>query len=300
MHLKVSIIQFSKKRIHHVIEADIKGFFDNVSHEWMIKFLKVRINDPSFLLLISRFLKAGYVDEGYLVLAKEGTPQGGNLSPILSNIFLHYVLDLWFEAVVKTNVNGECHMVRYADDFICMVQNVKDAKRIEQVLRKRFAKFGLELHPDKTQTISFGKFESENAKRQQRKANTFDFLGFTHYCGKSRKGKFLVGHKTSCKKFRQKCAQMNDWFREVHSKVKAKVWWLTLAAKLRGHYQYYGVSGNSRSINLFYYKVQRFTLRWLRRRSQRHRFTWKGFYEYLKKYPLPKPRIVHNLYECTP
>jgi RNA-directed DNA polymerase len=189
------------KPVSFVIEADIKGFFDNVSHHWMMKFLEVRIGDSSLLLLIRRFLKAGYMESGKLIRSEEGTPQGGNLSPMLANIFLHYVLDLWFDKLIKPNVNGQCHIVRYADDFICMVQYQQSAREIERMLRERFAKFGLTLHPQKTRTISFGRFERENSLRQGRKPNTFDFLGFTHYCGQSRKGKFLLGRKTSRKKF---------------------------------------------------------------------------------------------------
>jgi group II intron reverse transcriptase/maturase len=283
-----------------VIEADIKGFFDNVSHSWMIAFLQVRIKDPSFLLLISRFLKAGYLDAGEFVSTERGTPQGGNLSPALSNVFLHYVLDLWFEKKIRPQANGACYLVRYADDFVCMVQVQDDARYIEQALRDRFAKFGLELHSEKTRTISFGRYERENAQRQQRKANTFDFLGFTHFCGTSRRGKFIVGRQTSRKKFRQKCTEMNDWLRKIRNHKKAKDWWPTLAAKLRGHYQYYGVSGNMRSLNRFYLKTVRLTRKWLNRRSQRKRFYWKGFIEYLKHYPLPRPRIAHNFYTLSP
>jgi len=286
--------------VTHVIEADIKGFFDNVSHTWMMKFLQVRINDPSFLLLISRFLKAGYLDAGVFVSTERGTPQGGNLSPALSNIFLHYVLDLWFEKRIKPQAKGACYLVRYADDFVCMVQYQDDAQYIEQVLRDRFAKFGLELHSEKTRTISFGRYERENAQRQQRRANTFDFLGFTHFCGTSRKGKFIVGRQTSRKKFRQKCTEMNDWLRKIRNHTKAKDWWPTLAAKLRGHYQYYGVSGKMRSLNRFYLMTVRLTRKWLNRRSQRKRFYWKGFIEYLKHYPLPRPRIAHNFYTMSP
>ena len=286
--------------VNHVIEADIKGFFDNVSHTWMMKFLRVRINDPSFLLLISRFLKAGYLDAGVFVSTERGTPQGGNLSPALSNIFLHYVLDLWFEKRIKPQAKGACYLVRYADDFVCMVQYQDDAQYIEQVLRDRFAKFGLELHSEKTRTISFGRYERANAQRQQRRANTFDFLGFTHFCGTSRKGKFIVGRQTSRKKFRQKCTEMNDWLRKIRNHTKAKDWWPTLAAKLRGHYQYYGVSGNMRSLNRLYLMTVRLTRKWLNRRSQRKRFYWKGFIEYLKHYPLPRPRIAHNFYTLSP
>jgi group II intron reverse transcriptase/maturase len=288
------------KPVHHVIEADIKGFFDNVSHTWMMEFLQVRIKDPSFLLLIRRFLKAGYIDAGLFVLTERGTPQGGNLSPILSNIFLHYVLDLWFEKKIKPQASGVCQMVRYADDFVCMIQYQDDARHVEQALRERFAKFGLELHSKKTRTISFGRYERENAQRQRRQAHTFDFLGFTHFCGQSRHGKFIVGRQTSRKKFRQKCQEMNDWLRKIRNHKKAKEWWPILAAKLRGHYQYYGVSGNMRLLNRFYLKTVRLTRKWLNRRSQRKRFYWKGFIEYLKHYPLPRPRIEHNFYTLSP
>jgi len=219
--------------INHVIEADIKGFFDNVSHDWMLKFLSVRIKDPSLLLLIRRFLKAGYCEANTVVATEQGTPQGGNLSPMLSNIFLHYVLDLWFEKKMKPHVQGQAHLVRYADDFICMVQYAGDAKSIEGALRERFAQFDLELHPDKTRTLSFGRFERENAGTQNRKANTFSFLGFTHYCDKTRTGAFKVGRKTSPKKFRVTCKELNNWLRMIRNFKQAKEWWPVLQAKLR-------------------------------------------------------------------
>ena len=288
------------KPISYVIEADIKGYFDNVSHQWMMEFLQVRIKDPSFLLLIRRFLKAGYCEAGKIVATEQGTPQGGNLSPMLSNIFLHYVLDLWFEKKVKPWARGACYLVRYADDFICMVQYADDAQGIEQALRERFAKFNLELHPEKTRVISFGRYERENAKRQKRKSNTFDFLGFTHYCGLSRKGKFIVGRKTSRKKFRMKCRELNNWLKKIRNYKKTKQWWPILRAKLGGHYQYYGVSGNMQALKRFYSLTLRITLKWLNRRSQRKSFNWKEFEKYLEHYPLPKPRIVHNLYTLSP
>jgi group II intron reverse transcriptase/maturase len=285
--------------INHIIEADIKGFFDNVSHEWMMKFLAVRIKDPSFLLLIRRFLKAGYYEADKIVETSQGTPQGGNLSPMLSNIFLHYVLDLWFEKKIKPHVRGQSHLVRYADDYICMVQHTDDAKYIEHALRDRFAKFDLELHPEKTRTIRFGKYEREHAAGQKRKANTFTFLGFTHYCNTSRKGKFIVGRKTSQKKFRVKCKEMNNWFKTIRNCMKAKEWWPVLQAKLRGHYQYYGISGNWRSISRFYALTVCMAYKWLNRRSQRKSFKWESFNEYLQRYPLPKPKIVHNYYTLS-
>lgn len=280
--------------INHVIEADIKGFFDNVSHDWMLKFLSVRIKDPSLLLLIRRFLKAGYCEANTVVATEQGTPQGGNLSPMLSNIFLHYVLDLWFEKKMKPHVQGQAHLVRYADDFICMVQYAGDAKSIEGALRERFAQFDLELHPDKTRTLSFGRFERENAGTQNRKANTFSFLGFTHYCDKTRTGAFKVGRKTSPKKFRVTCKELNNWLRMIRNFKQAKEWWPVLQAKLRGHYQYYGIRGNMRAIGRFYRLAVRMTFKWLNRRSQRKSFNWERFYTYLERYPLPKPKIVQR------
>jgi group II intron reverse transcriptase/maturase len=288
------------KPINHIVEADIKGFFDNVSHEWMMRGLQVRVKDPSFLLLIQRFLKAGYMEGGVFVETEEGTPQGGNLSPMLSNIFLHYVLDLWFEKKIRPQLRGESYLVRYADDWLCLVRYQEDARYIERALRERFKKFGLELHPEKTRVISFGPYERENAVRQKRRANTFDFLGFTHYCAKSRKGRFLVGRKTSCKKFRMKCKDMNQWLKAVRNADKVKNWWPILQAKLRGHYQYYGVSGNMQALNRFYTITTRLTFKWLNRRSQRNSFNWEGFHKYLEHYPLPKPRIVHNIYTLSP
>lgn len=286
--------------INHVIDADIKGFFDNVSHEWMLKFLGVRIVDASFLLLIRRFMKAGYMDSDLLVATEKGTPQGGNLSPILSNIFLHYVLDLWFDRRVKRQVRGACSLVRYADDFVCLIQYQDDARHVAEVLRERFARFDLELHPEKTRVLSFGRYERENAKRQNRRAHTFDFLGFTHFCGTSRRGKFIVGRRTSRKKFRKKCQELNQWLKSIRNRLPVTEWWPILAAKLRGHYQYYGVSGNMPSLQRYYRLALRLALKWLNRRSQRRSYNGKGFSAYLEHYPLPTPRIVHNLYTLSP
>lgn len=297
--LKVVNTVFTTQRINHVIEADIRKFFDKVSHEMAMKLLSNRINDPSFLLLVWRFLKAGYVEKGVLKETREGTPQGGNLSPMLSNIFLHYVLDVWFEKEIRPKLRGESHLVRYADDFIFMVQYAEDAQVILSALRERFAKYGLELHPEKTKVLTFGRYEEENARRQGRKSNTFDFLGFTHYCGRSRKGNFLLGRRTSGKRFRKRCEEMNQWLKEVRNVVKVKEWWPILAAKLRGHYQYYGVSGNYRAMERYYRRTLELARKWLNRRSQRARFGMIGFAEYVKRYPLPKPQIIHNFYTLS-
>lgn len=282
--------------VNHIVEADIKGFFDNVSHEKLMEFIQLRIKDATLLNLIKKFLKAGYIDDGILVKPDTGTPQGSILSPVLANIFLHYVLDTWFEMTVKSHVRGFCEIVRYADDFVCVARYADEAKRIERGLRNRFNKYGLELHPTKSRNISFGRFERENAKKQNRRANTFDFLGFTHYCDRSRKGKFKVGRKTSRKKYSAKCKAMNAWLKAIRNQVKAKEWWKILIAKLRGHYQYYGVSENYDGIARFYKFTIRMVHKWMNRRSQKRKMNWNGFTEYLEHYPLPKPRIVHSFH----
>jgi len=284
------------KPVNHIVEADIKGFFDNVSHEKLMEFIQIRIKDTTFLNLIEKFLKAGYIDDGVLVKPDNGTPQGSILSPMLANIFLHYVLDTWFDTTVKSHVRGFCEIVRYADDFVCVVRYAEEAIRIERGLRNRFNKYGLELHPTKSRNISFGRFERENAKRQNRRADTFEFLGFTHYCDRSRKGNFKVGRKTSRKKYTVKCREMNAWLKAIRNQVKTKEWWKILQAKLRGHFQYYGVSENYDGIVRFYKFTIRMVRKWMNRRSQKRKMSWDKFTEYLEHYPLPKPKIVHSFY----
>jgi len=288
------------KPINHVIEADIKACFDEISHEWLGRFLELRIKDPSLLIIIRRLLKAGYLEADMKVATEQGTPQGGNLSPLLCNVYLHYVLDLWFEKRIKPRVDGDAYLVRYADDFICMVRTVEAACEIEVLLKARFTKFDLELHPEKTRVLSFGRYERENATSQNRRPNTFDFLGFTHYCDTSRKGKFMINRKTSSKKLRQKCKEMNAWLKAVRNTAPAKDWWPVLAAKLRGHYQYYGISGNMPALRQYHSTTLRLTRKWLNRRSQRGKYSRRRFWEYLEHYPLPPPRIVHNLYTLAP
>jgi len=283
--------------VNHIVEADIKGFFDNVDHDKLMDFIRIRISDTALLNLISKFLKAGYIDDGQLVRSAKGTPQGSILSPMLANIFLHYVLDEWFETMAKSHVRGFCELVRYADDFVCVVRYADEAKRIEHVLKSRFSKYGLEIHPTKSQKITFGHFERENARSQNRKPNTFDFLGFTHYCDVSRRGNFKLGRKTSRKKFSAKCRDMNNWLRAIRNLVKTKDWWKILAAKLRGHYQYYGVSENYLSIMKFYKLTIKMVRKWLNRRSQKSKMSWKRFEQYLEHYPLPQPRIKYKFYD---
>jgi len=269
-----------------------------VNHHWMIECLDQKISDPRFRSIIIKFLKAGIIEQGEYYDTEKGTPQGGVLSPMLANIFLHYVLDLWFERIEKERINGYTEIVRYADDFIITAQTKQQALQILQDLKERLKKFSLELSKEKTRIIEFGRFAQENSRnRGKRKPDTFDFLGLTHYCSKSRKGNFLLKVKTSCKKMNNRIKELNQWLKSIRNRAKIKVIWKLLSAKLQGHYNYYGISGNSRSIQTYYYQVIRLTFKWLNRRSQKQSFNWWEFMEYLTRYPLPKPALVVNMYD---
>lgn len=282
--------------VNHIIDADIKGFFDNVDHEWLLRMLGEKIVDKNFLRLIEKMLKAGVMEEGKLLETEVGTPQGGVLSPVLANVYLHYALDLWLDKIVRRNARGYVEEIRYCDDFVILVQYKEEAAKIRRLLEERMKKFKLELSAEKTRIIEFGRYATINAKRKGKKPDTFDFLGFTHFCDKTRSGRFKVGRKTRSKKFRQKIKEMNIWLKKVRNKEKLKDWWNTLKAKLRGHYQYYGVSGNYRSIYKFYFLTLKLVFKWINRRSQKKSMTLKQFLEYLDKFPVPRPKIKHNFY----
>jgi len=282
--------------INHVIDADIKGFFDNVNHSWLMRCLEERISDSKLLRYIVRFLKAGVMEEGKWSETEQGTPQGGIISPILANIYLHYVLDLWLSKVIKGRSRGIVEMVRYADDFIIFVQYQDEAERILIELRERLAKFSLELAADKTKIIGFGRFAAENARKKGHSAGTFNFLGFTHFCDKTRTGKFKVGRTTDRRKFTAKLKSMKDWLKAIRNITAAKEWWPTLRAKLSGHFRYFGVSGNYHGIKRFYFLTIRLVFKWFNRRSQKKCYNWERFTKYLLRYPLPKPKIYHNFY----
>lgn len=287
------------KPINHVIEVDIKGFFNNMEHEKLIEWLRVRITDDYFLRYVVRFLKSGYMEAEAFKKTDKGTPQGGNISPMLANVFLHYVIDEWFEKEVKPRLKGQGYVVRYCDDLVILVRYKEDADMIHKELKARLEANGLEANAEKTQAISFGRYEKENAQKQRRKANTFDFLGITHYIDTSRMGTFKLGRKTSKKRFRRSCTAMNQWLSSVRNAMPLKELWGQIKAKMTGHYAYYGVSNNYRSLEEYHQNVRRMVFKWINRRSQRASMNWEKFKDYLRRYPLPRPRIVHRFYVCS-
>lgn len=285
-------------KTNHIVDADIKGFFDNVSHEWMMKFIGVRIADPNITRLINKFLKAGVMEEGKIEPTEVGTPQGGVISPLLANVYLHYALDLWFEIAIKPKMRGEASLVRYADDFVCCFQYKEEAEQFYAELKERLAKFGLEIAVNKSKIIEFGRFAAGNRKAKGiGKPETFDFLGFTHYCSQTRNGKFTVKRKTSRKKFKAKIKAFATWIREKRDTENIRSIFKTVKRKLQGHYNYYGVTDNYRRIAKYRDIVGKLTFKWLNRRSQRKSFSWDKFNLYLKQNRLPKPRIRVSLWQ---
>lgn len=284
------------RKTNYIVDADIKGFFDNVDHEWMMKFISHRIADPRFQQLIRKTLKAGYMEENIIHETEGGTTQGGLISPILANLYLHYVLDLWFDKVVKPRCRGEAYMVRYADDFVCCFQHEYDANRFYNALQNRLEKFNLSIAVEKTKIINFGRFAEEKcAKQGKKKPDTFDFLGFTHYCSKSRQGKFRVKRRTSRKKYKAALLNMKEWIRNNRiTPIKTLI--KELNVKLRGHYQYYGITDNSRISN-FYNNTIRLLYKWLNRRSQRKSFGWDKYNLFLKRHEILKPKVYVSIYD---
>lgn len=295
--LKVLNHYIENKYINYIVDADIKGFFDNVDHKWMMEFLKHRINDPNLLRIIGRFLKGGYMEDGKKYKTDAGTPQGGVISPILANVYLHYVLDLWFEKRIRKLCRGQAYIVRYADDFVCCFQYQSDAITFYGELIERLKKFNLETAEDKTKIIPFGRFAEENLKKKGNgKPPTFDFLGFTHYCSKSQNGKFRVKRKTSKKKFQAKLKQSKEWLKanrheDVHTIMDRFI------RSLKGYYNYYCITDNYNQVSSFRRKIIKLIFKWLNRRSQKKSFNWDKFLLFLRKHPIPLPRIKVNIYD---
>jgi group II intron reverse transcriptase/maturase len=276
-----------------ILELDITSYFDTIVREQLIEMIEKRISDDSVLRLIRKWIQVGVIEEGRLLVSETGVGQGQPISPILANILLHYVLDEWFEEVVKPRLKGEAHEIRYADDAILCFEHKEDAEKVLSVLPKRFAKYGLTLHPEKTRLIEFGRYAMGNARRQGRKPQTFDFLGFTYTCARSRKGKFAVHVRTMRKRLRRGLNAVSEWCRKHrHDPVNGQQ--KTLNAKLRGHYQYYGRRTNYRSLWQFYRRVLRIWRHWLSRRTRGRWLTWERFAELLRQHPLSRPRIMHS------
>jgi len=286
-----------QNKVNWIIDADIKGFFDNINHHWVMECLSQRIDDKRLKSLIFRFLKSGIIENGNIRATNKGTPQGGIISPILANIYLHYVLDIWFERVVKKELKGEMKLIRYADDFIIGMQYQDQAQIFMKMLRERLAKFGLTLAEDKTKIIEFGRFAKENRKRKgQVKPETFDFVGITHYCTTTRDGRYMLGVKTNKKRIRRAIKEMKDYLKKTRSFVKQEDIWRVIISKANGHYNYYGISGNFNSIKQFHEQTIQLTYKWLNRRSQKKSYNWSSFQKYLEKYPLPKPKLKFQIY----
>lgn len=275
-------------KVNYVVEADIRGFFDNIDHEWIIRMLKERIDDRPFLRLVQKWLKAGILEEdGKVTCPVTGTPQGGIVSPILANIYLHYALDLWFERAVKRRCKGQAFLIRYADDYVCAFQHKEDADWFYDQQVERLGKFGLEVAEEKTKVILFCRFRKEESGR-------FDFLGFEFYWDKGMKRKVGLRRRTSRKKLSASLGNFTEWIKKNRS-VKLPILMGRLNAKLRGYWNYYGVIGNGESLNLFHSRAILILYKWLNRRSQRRSYDWEHFIAMLNRHCIEKPRITERV-----
>jgi len=273
-----------------VVEADIRGFFDSISHEWMMRMLRERIQDEAFMRLICKWLKAGVMEEsGEVVHPATGTPQGGIISPVLANIYLHYALDLWFEKQVKKESRGEAFMMRFADDFVCAFRHQDDADRFEKALSERLGKFGLVVAAEKTRTLPFSRFKPEPN-------DAFEFLGFEFRWVRRRTGKMGVRRRTSPKRLRASVKAFAEWIRKYRD-CRITTLMREVSRKFNGYWNYYGVRGNAESMTRFYEQCRKLLYKWLNRRSQKRSYTWMGYAEMLRTFNVPPPRIVELPYQ---
>lgn len=270
---------------YYIIDADIKDYFGSINHQCLREFLDLRIKDGVIRKQIDKWLKAGILEDGQVIYPKSGTPQGGSISPLLSNIYLHYVLDEWFIEQIQPLLRGKSKLIRYADDFVIMFTDKLEAERVLKVLPKRMGKYGLTLHPEKTRLIELTGEKGDDT--------TFDFLGFTHYLGKSRKGNMVLMRKTSRKKLRVALIRMNVWIR-VNRHVDTRILIGDINDKLRGYYNYYGITFNNRRLKHYYHQVSRMLFKWLNRRGGK-RINWERYYQLITEWlPLLKPKIYHS------
>ena len=270
--------------------ADLKNFFGSLDHGWLLRFVEHRVGDPRIISLIKRWLKTGVLEEGEFHSVEMGTPQGGSISVLLSNIYLHYVLDLWFEKVIKPQLKGEAYLVRYIDDFVVCFQLRSDAIRFQDALVKRLGKFSLELEPKKTRLVEFGRFALRMAKEKGKRLETIYFLGFTHFCTRNRKGNFMVGHKIEKSRFRRSVQNIQTLMREIrHYSLREQV--EKINQVLRGHYAYYGVGGNFKSLFKIHRFAERYWQKMLCSRSQKSYITWERFQSLKQVFPLRRPNL---------
>jgi len=285
-------------KVKHVVEADIKSFFDRVNHEWMVKFLRHRIGDERVIRLIIRMLKSGIMEDGLTRATEEGTPQGSILSPLLSNIYLHYVLDLWFSRRVSRQSRGEAYYFRFADDFLACFQYKDDAESFRLRLEDRVEGFGLQLAEEKTRCIEFGRFAREDAYKRGEKPKEFTFLGFAHYCGKTKEGYFKVKRRTSRKKLGQSLRKFTDWARKARHVLKKGEMLRQARSRMVGHLNYYAITDNLERCSYYAYCAERILFKWLNRKSQRKAYTWESFAQALAWVGWPKARVRKDLNPC--
>ena len=284
---------FMSQGLRWVIDIDIVKYFDSISHSHLRAFLDRRVTDGVIRRMIDKWLKAGVLENGLLRHATEGSPQGGVISPCLSNIFLHHVLDEWFENEVRPRLRGESTLVRFADDAVMAFADYRDAERVLGVLGKRLARYELTLHPDKTRFVDFRSNRPDGQDHPETDGTSFTFLGFCHVWGKSRKGKNVVRQVTAKKRYARALAAVGDWCR-THRHLPIPEQHAQLVAKMRGHYAYYGITANFRRLSWYAHEAARIWQKWLSRRDRQRRLLWGRFEELLKRYPLPPPRIVHR------
>lgn len=281
-----------RRRVNYVLEADITSYFDSIVRRLLMEMVKKRISDGSMLRLIRKWINVGVIDDGRLLVTETGTGQGQVISPLLANVYLHHVLDTWFEQQVRPRLRGEAYLIRYCDDFILCFQYRDDAERVLRALHTRFERYGLTLHPEKTRLLEFGRYAAANRRaRGEGKPATFDFLGFTHVAATSRQGRFTVHVRTMRKRLRRSLAAISRWCR-AHRHDPVAEQHATLNAKCRGHYQYYGRPTNFRCLWEFYRAVRRIWKTWLNRRTRGKTLTWETYAQVLHRHPLRRPRII--------
>lgn len=288
-------VMLEKRPTNYVLDADIKGFFDHIDHEWAVRFIESRIKDPNIIRLVRRMLKAGIMKDYQFEETEEGSGQGSVCSPVIANIYMHYVLVWWYREKMKPLMKGYSGLVVYADDFVVCFQYKEDAELFYEHLKTRMKHFGMTLEEEKTRLIEFGRYAKERCARNGTKPDTFTFLGFTHYCSHGRSGQFRVKRKTSRKKFAKKCKEVNRLIRDMRT-LPLKVIMKKLNQILVGYYHYYGITDNSQSLNDFRFRMTRSLYKWLNRRSQRKSYNWGEFNQMLKAYPLAKPKTYVSVY----